>query len=177
MAKKKHSNQTHQLTPFEFVKTKARTFPIHKCYINSDWYEMGLVNIIIVRRKPGGSFLAGIYSLETYLKGIIRTRAFANISEKEIDEYLEIIAPRKRDENMIVEIDYTLAHNIIYGAIAFAKTQSFEPEFEFDCTQYILEEDDGKIEKIELDFENNIMRREYLLENERLKKLDIPSEE
>ena len=177
MAKKNQNKQTHKLTRFEFVKTKARTFPIYKCYINSEWFDVGFAYIIIVRLKPGGNFLAGFYSIDTFIKGVCKTRALSNTNQEEINEFLKLMAPKKDDESIIVEIDYALAHNIIFGAIAYAKTKSFEPDYEFSCTKYILEEDDDKIEKIEIDFENNIMFREYESEIERQKNIDLTSKE
>ena len=150
MTKKKQPIK--QLSPYEYIKTKARTFPISKCYINSDWIDMATANIVIARQKPSGNFILGVYCLEFLGKGLVIARAFTNMTQANIDEFLEKMAPKKLEVNMVVEIDYALAHNIIYGGIAFAKKNGFKINKDFEISKYILEEDDGKIEYIEIEF-------------------------
>jgi len=152
MTKKK---QPPQLSLVNYIKTKARTLPIYKCYINSDWIDMATANIIIARQKPSGNFILGVYCLECLGKGLVIARAFTNMTQANIDEFLEKMAPKKLEVNMVVEIDYALAHNIIYGAVALARKKRYKPDAEFECSKYILEEDDGKIEHIDITFGNN----------------------
>ncbi len=52
--------------------------------------------------------------------------------------------------------EYTLAHNIIYGGIAYADELGFRPEKDFSVTQFILEEDDENVELME-DLEFGVM--------------------
>ncbi len=163
--KKQHKQPIKQLSPYEYIKTKARTFPISKCYINSDWIDMATANIVIARQKPSGNFILGVYCLEFLGKGLVIARAFTNMTQANIDEFLEKMAPKKLEVNMVVEIDYALAHNIIYGVVALARNKKYKPDAEFECSKYILEEDDAKIEKIDIEFENHPMRLEYELEN------------
>lgn len=54
-------------------------------------------------------------------------------------------------QNMIT-CDYVLAHNIIYGAIAFAEDLGLPPHKDFSITKYILEEDDEGVDFMDNDF-------------------------
>ena len=45
-----------------------------------------------------------------------------------------------------------MAHNIIYGAIAYAEDLGFKPEKDWALSQFILEEDTEDIELIEVEF-------------------------
>jgi hypothetical protein len=45
-----------------------------------------------------------------------------------------------------------LAHNVIYGATAYAEDLGFRPDKDFAVTQYILAEDDESVELIEIEF-------------------------
>ncbi len=169
--KKQNKQQIRPLTPLEYIRTRARLLPIYKCYVNSDWIDSGLVNVIVARIHKNNNITFGIYSMESYERGLIITRVSFNSSENTLKDHLEHMVSITSEINMIVEIDYTLAHNIIYGIIAHAKEKGYKPDSEFDCTKYILEEDDGKIDKIKIDFDNNIIRIEYKKEEDRLNEL------
>ncbi|WP_153800721.1 hypothetical protein [Foetidibacter luteolus] len=52
---------------------------------------------------------------------------------------------------MYTEIDYTLAHNIIYAGHDFAAEFEINPHKEFATTRFILEEDDDKVPLIEIE--------------------------
>ncbi|MGH2643198.1 MAG: hypothetical protein ACRDE2_04565, partial [Chitinophagaceae bacterium] len=52
----------------------------------------------------------------------------------------------------LIPCDYPLVHNIIYGAIEFAEDFGFFPHKDFKTTQYILEEDDDRVELIDIEF-------------------------
>jgi hypothetical protein len=43
MAKKQ---LTKQLSPENYIKTKARTLPLDKCYVNDEWREAGRGSVL-----------------------------------------------------------------------------------------------------------------------------------
>ena len=150
--KKQHNNQTRQLNPIQYIKLKARTLPIYKCYINSNWMEKGLANIVVSRQHPDGNFTSGIYLVDVFCLGLKLTYVKFNGSPENLNDILESYMPVKDGKITLMEVDYTLAHNIIYGAIAFAKEYGYKPHKDFSFTEYILEPDDENIELIEIDF-------------------------
>ena len=37
--------QPKQLSPENYIKTKARTLPLDQCFVNVEWKNMGMANI------------------------------------------------------------------------------------------------------------------------------------
>ncbi len=166
MTKKKQSKQqARQLSSEEYIKTKARSLPIYKCYINSYWLLSGLTVILVARQHPNGNFTLGIYRLDTFSRGLFKTYSFFNRNKDFYDGMVESVVPKNNDNCMSVEIDYALAHNVIYGAEALAKANGYKPEKDFEISKYILKENDGSIEYIEINFGKNAQREQEMIDN------------
>jgi hypothetical protein len=134
-----------QLSPENYIRTKARTLPIYKCYVNDEWKQSGMANIIILRRHTTGNFTFGVYLVDLFALGTKNT--FFNFNQPQ--DVLSTLLDRAN----FIEIDYNLAHNIIYGANEYAEENGFKIHKDFvKLTQYILEPDDEKIPLIELEF-------------------------
>ena len=134
-----------QLSPKKYITSKARTLPIYKCLISKNWEESKLATIVVMRKHSNGNITAGIYLVDILALGTKDTFFEFSINEK---EFLEKISA-----NNLVEADYPLVHNIIYGANAFATEHGFRLHRDFvSTTQFILEEDTEEIPLIELEF-------------------------
>ncbi len=137
-----------QLSPENYIRTKARTLPIYKCYVNDEWNKSGMANIIILRRHTTGNFTFGVYLVDLLALGTKDT--FCNFNQPQT--VLSTILGRAN----FIEIDYNLAHNIIYGANEYAEEHGFKIHKNFtNLTQYILEPDDEKIPLIDVEFGKN----------------------
>ena len=137
-----------QLSPKKYIVSKARTLPIYKCLISENWETSKLATIVVMRKHNNGNVTAGIYLVDLLALGTKDTFFEFSINEK---EFLE-----KASANMLVEADYTLVHNIIYGANAFALENGFRLHRDFlNTTQFILEEDTEEIPFIEIEFGQN----------------------
>lgn len=140
-------NSSRQLSPEKYIRTRVRTLPIYKCLINSEWKESGLAAIIIARRHTTGNITLGIFLTDLYARGVKDTFFKFNISEDEFHQTAE-----RASETNSIEVEYPLAHNIIYGANEFAEEHGFRIHRDFSLTQYILEEDTDEIEYIDIEF-------------------------
>ena len=158
--------QPPQLSRVNYIKTKAKSLPIYKCYINSEWMETGMTDVLVIRQHPKGNFTIGTYLIETFDKGLYFSKSFFNQTKEKLDEILEQMVSKYSELNMKVEIDYALAHNIIYGSTAVAKERGHKPENGFNLSKYILEEDDGKIE-ISFEKSEMLLEKEKELEEEK----------
>jgi len=166
MTKKKQNNQqARPLSPVEYIKTKARTLPIYKCYINSYWIQTSLTVVVIGRLHTNGNFTFGVYFIDTYNKGLFHSCATFNQKKEVFDDIIAHIVPKECETDMVVEIDYTLAHNIIYGGYDLAKRNGYKPDKDFEISKYILEDNDGTIEYIEINFGKNKERDEIVNKN------------
>ena len=144
--------QSHQLSPNDYIRTKARTLPIYRCFISSTWIEFAFAAPVIVRQQPGGNFIIGLFFVDIFCKGVMKTVTHFNIERNVLDQFIANYIPRENEEGMLIEIDYALAHNIIYGGIAFAKSKGYNPVKDFEISKYILKDENENVEYIKIDF-------------------------
>lgn len=108
--------------------------------------------ILVTRRHVTGNCTFAGFQVDMYCLGV--KDAFWQFNEppwviKDIIERQEQFSGK---EDPLVQIDYPLAHNIIYGAVEFAEELGFLPHKDFALAQYILEEDDERVEYIDIEF-------------------------
>jgi hypothetical protein len=153
MSKKKRSKTVQiPLSPEKYIRNRCRSLPIEECYINNSWKEDGIAQIFITRKHSNDNITVGIYFVDIYCLGVKYTYYRFNIPQFELDDLIESTFK----EMNIVPINYKLAHNIIYGAIAYAEDYGFSPHKDFTkITQFVLEEDDENVELVELEFGHN----------------------
>lgn len=155
MAKKNKQQQT--ISPKEYIKSKARSLPIGKCYINKNWEEACEAVVVVNRNHKQGTFTTGIYLVDIACKGLVNSVYYFSVSDYELKNILE------RFPDGLISCSYEEAHNVIYGAIAFAEEGGIGPDSSFAITQYILEEDTEDIPLIEYEFGHN--GQHFLLAN------------
>jgi hypothetical protein len=151
MAKqKKKTTAPPKLSPENYIRQKSRTLPVHECLINNDWESEGLANILISRSHTNGNFTVCTYLVDLKLLGVKDTLHIFNIDE---EKYNELKETYYHQFTVVEPISYTLAHNIIFGAVAFAEEFEFKPHKDFtSTTEFFLEEDDDNIELMDLEF-------------------------
>lgn len=132
------------LSPRKFVQTKARTLPLSKCMVNKDWEESQIANVSVIRKHTNGNVTIGLYRVDLLCLGVKDTVFFFNTSE---DEFFTSYSHELAD---FKEIDYALAHNIIYAGHDFALEFDIHPHHNFEITRFILEEDDQEVPVIEV---------------------------
>jgi hypothetical protein len=146
---KQNSQGSKPLSPANYIRQKSRQLPIYQCFINDGWQEKGMANILISRRHRQGNVTCCSYLVDISLLGIKDTLFRFNLVEDDYEEFKELYFSRAES---FLEIDYQLAHNIIFAAWEFAEQFEFKPCKEFlSTTQYFLEEDDDRIDLIEIE--------------------------
>jgi hypothetical protein len=140
-------------TAFSFLSRKkmilrARSLPIHECLINPSWKQDGLATILVSRKQPNGNILFGVYLVDVGCLGLKNT--FCN-ADFPLWRYETDVRTRIHPHEELVECPIPLAHHIIYGGIDFASRYGFEPNEDFELSQYVLEDRDsiGPCEGIE----------------------------
>jgi hypothetical protein len=152
MAKKKGKIIQMPLSPENYIRTKARSLTLGDCYITKDWDKLGMANILVVRNHTNGNKTVGLFLVDTFCLGLKDTYYVFNIPDSELREILDQFRNEGGNEAEMIKADYTLVHNIIYGAIDFAAEYGFTPFKDFNLTRYILEEDDENVELMEIGF-------------------------
>ncbi len=151
MSKNKKAKVIPMLSPENYIKQKARTLPIHECWINTGWDEDKLANIIVTRKHTNGNFTIGAYLVDLNCLGIKDAQYFFNISSSDYRDILDY----NRGNFDIEPAEYTLVHNIVYAGVEYAEDYGFKPHKEFAITQYILEEDTDDIKLMEIECGHN----------------------
>lgn len=134
------------------MREKARTLPIGKCYIAPpDWQEAGMAHVIVTRIRLSSNLVMASFLVDTFCLGVKDAGYHENITPADFEDYLN----NYKKWLGLEEISYNEAHNIIYGAIAFAEEGGIKPVKEFDPAGYVLEEDTDDTPLIEYDFGKN----------------------
>ena len=126
------------------IRTRARYLPIHKCYVNQNWQESQMANILITRKHTNGNITIGSFLVDLKLRGVKDCLYNFNESPLKTEELI------KKYPEMYEECDYNLVHNIIHAGLEFAEDYGFEPHKDFKTAQYILEEDTDDIPLMEV---------------------------
>ncbi len=135
-------------SPENYIRTKARSLAIFECLVNDDWKDNGIANVIVARKHSNGNITLAIYLVDLYCLGVKDTMYMFNIDENSYRERLHNFP----GGSVLSEIDYTLAHNIVFAAIEYAGDYGFSPHKTFtSVTKYMLEEDTDEIELIDIE--------------------------
>jgi hypothetical protein len=149
MSKKKKGKivqlNSNQLSPEKYIQTQARSLPIMECLINDGWESVGICNVVVVRRHKTGNVTYALYLVDMYCLGVKDVSYYFN---QDAEDYEDL----KYNGPEWITIDYVLAHNIIYGSIEYAEDYGFKPHKDFAIGRFILEEDDDRVELMELEF-------------------------
>jgi hypothetical protein len=121
------------------IIANARNFPVKECLISADWQEEGLTQILIAREQPDGNLLFGVYLVDLLCLGLKNTFYNCNFSVREYMEFRSRFAATQE----MVQCPLDMACQIIYGAIEYAADLGFQPQRDFELSQYILEQKNG----------------------------------
>lgn len=132
-------------TPEAQICLRARNLPIDRCYVNENWEETQMANVVVTRKHVNGNITFGFYLVDLLLLGVKDCFYGFNESPIELEEKIN-------DEYAnYMECDYELVHNIIYEGISFAEDSGFSPVKDFTKTGiYILNEDSDDIPTIDI---------------------------
>lgn len=148
MAKKNKGKVIKMLSPEKYIRQKARTLEIWECWVNTDWKKTNMATVIIARKHSNENVTVGLYLVDLNCLGIKDSYFRFNNTTYEYSELLQKVSTGLEMQ----KTNYNLAHNIVYAGLEFAAEYGFKPAKVFtNTTKYILEEDDEKIELIEIE--------------------------
>lgn len=129
----------------EFIETQIPNLPIYKCLINEDWAVTKMAHVFVMRKHENGNITLGKYWVDLNCLGIRHTLFAYNADEtKCMEKYIE-------KGKVLLQIDYKLAHNIIYAGYHFAAQFDIQPHEDFAITKNILKDDNDDISFIEIE--------------------------
>ena len=147
--KNRKSEMLNDVKSSKSIIKNARELPVHECLINPQWKEEGMASILISRKQIDGKLAFGTFMVDIFCLGLKNTFCNANMT---LDEYENTFKEKMYRLTSYIECDFDLAHQIIYGAIDFARELGFEPQRDFKLSRYILEEPSEKYNSTHLEF-------------------------
>ena len=147
--KKKKSNGNGGAKPIsdrQFLREKAKTLPIHECYVTDGWETTGEAMVVVTRERPSGNLCVAAFLCDTWCMGV--KDVFGNVNMTK-EDFKEEILDRNRS---LRDCNYVYAHNLIYGAEAFAADADIESAPEFELWSNVLEEDTDDVPLVEFEF-------------------------
>jgi len=145
---KKNKPQSKNLSPEAYIRQRAHSLPIYKCYITKDWDVNKLATIVISRQHSNGNITFAVYLADLLCLGVKDSFYRFNETEKSFRELIE----KLDDAHEMERVDYPLVHNVILAANEFSTEFKLFPCKEFtQVTQYMLEEDTDYIELMEIE--------------------------
>lgn len=152
MDTKKERKIVEMLSPENFIRKEARTLSIYECWVNSDWNESKMVQVVISRKQNNGNISMCIYLVDLMCLGIKDTYYLYNLTESKYKEHIYSIT----EKIVFKKCKYSLIHNIIFAGVNFAGKYGFHPVKDFTTiTKYMLEEDNDNIESIQIECGEN----------------------
>jgi len=148
MARKVKGKVVQMLSPENYIRQRARSLPLFECTVNTEWETSKMALLTIARRHSNGNITYGMFMVDLLCQGVKESHFQFNIP---LNEYRENQAKQKEMMDFI-PIEYNLAHNIVYAALAFAEDYEFKPHKMFSSTtRFMLEEDTDDIPLIDIE--------------------------
>ena len=108
-----------------------------------------MASILIARERKSGELVIGAYLVDIFCLGLKSTFSKYGLLPPEFEELVEMYYVNSGQTG--IDCDPMLAQNIIYGGVEYAEDLGFEPDKDFNITQYLLD-DVASLEFIDVEF-------------------------
>ncbi len=110
----------------KYYLNHAREYPIMGCWVYAEWADSGIAPVVIARKQAEDKVIAGVYMLDLYCLGIKDCFTRAGISLKQFHRDLPLMCAEAPQECTV-----EFAHEMVYGALEYARSYGFEPNSDF----------------------------------------------
>jgi hypothetical protein len=111
---------------FGLTADDVRDAPVHECLMTSELFDVGIGNVILSRKMPGGDIAVGLFLVDVYCLGV--KDAFLAL-RTEVD-YEEIIDSRFGREKLET-LHPTCARKLVEGSVAYASDLGLNPHKDY----------------------------------------------
>jgi hypothetical protein len=138
-AKKKHLAQTRAASPESAFYRKAGEYPLYECLLGGDLDE-GIALITVVRRQSEHLLTGAVFIVDTHCLGLKNTYCW---KDRKVSDYVMKLRPRHVEEFNAQTATLERVHQIIHGAIDYARDLDFRPHADFRITRHFIGESDA----------------------------------
>lgn len=139
-AKKKHAAQTRAASPETSLFRRAGEYPLYECLLGGDVEESGMAILFVVRRQSEHLLMAAGFVIDTFCLGLKDTTYWKN---RTVTDYVEEFRSRQVDDFNARPCTLEQAHQLVYGAIDYARALDFRPHSDFRITRHFIGESDA----------------------------------
>jgi len=137
-ARKKHAAQARAVSPEVALFRKAGEYPLYECLIGGD-LEEGMALITVVRQQSEHLLMGAVYIVDTYCLGLKNTHCWkgCTVTDYTLEQRPEHVAEFNARPATLERV-----HQIIYGAIDYARALDFRPHADFRIARHFIGESD-----------------------------------
>jgi hypothetical protein len=119
--------------PRQFIQ-HARDYPIFGCWVMKDWLESGITPVVIARQQSPDKVIFASILVDFYCLGVKDALCNGDFSLRRFKDGLPKLCSGEPEA-----CDIDLAHEMVYGAIDFARQYGFEPHPDFKLASMVLD--------------------------------------
>lgn len=134
-----------------FVK-HAREYPIFGCWLMQGWKDEGLTPVLIARKQAEDKVIFASYLVDFLCLGVKDALSNGDFPLKRFMDKLEDLC---QGEPEPCDVDF--AHEMVYGAIEYARRYGFEPHPDFQKAAQVLDPPDIHPARHDIEFGKNGM--------------------
>ena len=127
----------------------ARQMPIESAWVQQGWQEQGVARVLLARTQPNDNILFGEFIVDYLCVGIKDSSYASNVNR---ETFLNEVIPRLYSGTPPLDIEESLAHETIWGAVEYAADIGFDPHRSFREASRILDPFDTHTHSGAIDF-------------------------
>jgi hypothetical protein len=112
----------------------AREYPILGCWIMGGWQDQGITPVVVARQQPEDRVIYGSFLVDIFCLGVKNALWKADVSLNQFHRNLPQLCSK-----MPEPCEISLAHELIYGSIDYARYYGFEPHPDFGKASLVLD--------------------------------------
>lgn len=125
----------------------ACEYPLLGCWIMEDWQAQGITPVVVARQMEENRIIYGTFLVDIYCLGIKNALWKSDVSLKQFEKDLPMLCSGFPEACKV-----TLAHELIYGAIEYARKYGFEPHLDFSKASLVLDPPDAHPRSHKIEF-------------------------
>ncbi len=114
----------------------ARQMPVEGAWVQQGWQEQGVARVLLARSQPNDNILFGEYIVDYLCTGIKDSSYASNVNR---ETFFNEVIPRLYSGTPPLDIEGSLAHETIWGAVEYASELGFDPHRNFREASRILD--------------------------------------
>ena len=114
----------------------ARQMPVEGAWVQQGWQEQGVARVLLARTQPNENILFGEYIVDYLCTGIKDSSYASNVNR---ETFFNEVIPRLYSGTPPLDIEGSLAHETVWGAVEYAAELGFDPHRNFREAGRILD--------------------------------------